>query len=101
MQLRALLFAAALIAPLPSLATPQPIDATGLWINTDESGWGVSVYHQGDTLFASLFVYGPDGQPKWYTASGMTGGGASYSGALAEATGPYFGATASFNPGAV
>jgi hypothetical protein len=59
-------FLAALIASLaiPALATPQPIDATDLWINPSESGWGISVYHQGATLFASLFVYGPDGQPK-------------------------------------
>ena len=95
-------FIAALLATLaiPAFATPQPIDATDLWIKADESGWGVSVFHQGDTLFASLFVYGPDGQPKWYTASAMTGGPTSYSGALAEATGPYLGAS-SFDPNAV
>ncbi|HUQ27073.1 MAG TPA: hypothetical protein VM051_00680 [Usitatibacter sp.] len=85
---------------ITALATPQPIDATGLWIKPDESGWGVSVYHQGDTLFASLFVYGPDGQPRWYTASAMTAGPTSYTGPLTEATGPYFGA-GSFNPAAV
>src|SRR4051794_22385436 len=101
MQLRALFFAASLsLAALPSLATPQPIDATGLWINGSESGWGISVFHQGATLFASLFVYGPDGQPKWYTASSLDGGGSTYSGVLTEATGPYFG-TSSFDPGAV
>jgi hypothetical protein len=101
MQLRALFFAASLsLAALPSLATPQPIDATGLWINGSESGWGISVFHQGATLFASLFVYGPDGQPKWYTASALEGGGTTYSGPLTEATGPYLGAS-SFDPGAV
>src|SRR6185369_13191833 len=57
-------------------------------------------YHQGATLFASLFLYGPDGQPKWYTASALDGGGTTYSGPLTEATGPYFGA-ASFDPNAV
>jgi hypothetical protein len=101
MSFRSILAAAILSAAIPAFATPQPIDATGLWINPSESGWGVSIFHQGDTLFASLFVYGPDGQPKWYTASGMTGGGTSYSGALAEATGPYFGAAAQFNPASV
>jgi hypothetical protein len=95
------LFAAVLASlAIPALATPQPIDATDLWIKPDESGWGISVYHQGDTLFASLFVYGPDGQPKWYTASGLTGGPPSYSGSLVEATGPYFGGS-SFDPNAV
>ena len=92
--------AAIACAALQALATTQPIDATGLWINGDESGWGMSVYHQGDTLFASLFVYGPDGQPRWYTASALTGGPSTYTGALTEANGPYFGAL-SFSPGSV
>jgi hypothetical protein len=100
MPFRTLLAGLIAAVALPALATPQPIDATDLWIKADESGWGVSVFHQGDTLFASLFVYGPDGQPKWYTASGMTGGPTSYAGALAEATGPYLGAS-SFDPNAV
>ncbi len=94
-------FFAALVAALaiPALATPQPIDATDLWINPDESGWGLNIFHQGDTLFGSLFVYGPDGQPKWYTASGLASGPFVFSGPLTEATGPWFGG--SFNPGAV
>src|SRR5829696_4897332 len=95
-------FFAALLATLAvdAAATPQPIDATGLWMNQEESGWGISVYHQGDTLFASLFVYGPDGAPKWYTASALTGHPHEFTGPLVEATGPYFGAT-SFNSGSV
>ena len=76
---------------VPALATPQPIDATDLWIVPDESGWGLNLYHQGDTLFGSLFVYGPDGQPKWYTASSLAPGPFVFSGALAEASGPWFG----------
>ena len=100
MSFRSILAAILLAAAIPAFATPQPIDATGLWINPSESGWGVSVYHQGDTLFASLFVYGPDGQPKWYTASNLSPGPTTYSGPLVESTGPYFGA-ASFDPGAV
>jgi hypothetical protein len=95
-------FFAALVATLaiPAFATPQPRDATDLWLNGSESGWGLNIFHQGDTLFASLFVYGPDGQPKWYTGSALTGGPTVYSGALTEATGPWFGA-ATFDPNAV
>jgi hypothetical protein len=92
MRVRSLLLAVALFAAtIPALATPQPIDATDLWISPDESGWGLNLFHQGDTLFGSLFVYGPDGQPKWYTASALTGGPFVFSGALTEATGPWFG----------
>jgi hypothetical protein len=76
---------------MPALATPQPIDATDLWFNPSESGWGLSVFHQGDTLFASLFVYGPDGQPKWYTASNLAPGPFVFTGPLVESSGPWFG----------
>jgi len=100
MKIRRLPFAA-LIASLaiPVLATPQHKRAGGLWIDPTQSGWGLNLFHQGSTVFASLFVYGPDGQPRWYTASNMvnaddgqihdhpTGVG----GDLYEATGPYFG----------
>ena len=99
--MKGILAAAVLSAAIPAFATPERIDASGLWFNQEESGWGISVYHQGDTLFASLFLYGPDGQPKWYTGSGLVGSrGGVYSGPLTESTGPYFGA-ASFDPNSV
>jgi hypothetical protein len=45
-------------------ATPQHKVATGLWIDPNESGGGPEpVSIQGATVWASLFVYGPDGQP--------------------------------------
>jgi hypothetical protein len=88
-------------------ATPQHRVATGLWIDPNESGWGLNLFHQSNTVFAALFVYGPDGQPRWYTASNMTSsddgplhdGPSTISGDLFESTGPYFGAA--FDPNAV
>src|SRR5438270_8364175 len=93
---------AALLLPIASLAahaTPQQHDANDLWIVPEESGWGLNLFHQGDTLFGSLFVYGPDGRARWYTASSMAGddGGTLhdhpviYSGPLYESTGPGIG----------
>ncbi|MGE5094578.1 MAG: hypothetical protein ACM3SO_05530 [Betaproteobacteria bacterium] len=99
MPFRALLAAAVLAAALPAFATPQQRNATDMWFNAAESGWGLNIIHQGDTLFGSLFVYGPDGQPKWYVASNLSGDGV-YSGQLFECAGPYFGA-GSFNPSTV
>jgi len=94
------LFCIALLAlAQAAFATYQRYDATDLWIDPAESGWGLNIFHQGDTLFASLFVYGPDGQPKWYTGSSLTGFGQTYSGSLAEASGPWFGG--GFDPAAV
>ena len=49
-------------APRLSLDTSH----SGLWGNPDESGWGVGLFQQGNKLVATLFVHGPDGQPRWY-----------------------------------
>ena len=38
----------------------------GLWWNSSESGWGVSIAHQGDTLFAVWYTYDHDGSPTWF-----------------------------------
>ena len=74
---------------------------TDLWLNPDESGWGLNIVEQGDTLFGTLFVYDPSGRPRWYSASNLvSNGGATWSGSLVESTGPYFGAAA-FNSSAV
>ncbi|HET7731512.1 MAG TPA: hypothetical protein VFK48_15925 [Usitatibacter sp.] len=48
-----------------------PENATGLWSVPQEQGWGVSFAQQGDTLFSSIFTYGPDGAPVWLFASGL------------------------------
>jgi hypothetical protein len=97
MQTRSFLAAVLLfLISVPALATPQPINGSDMWFDPAESGWGLNIFHQGDTLFAALFVYGPDSQPKWYVASSLAGGPTTYSGALYEATGPAF--SGPFNP---
>jgi hypothetical protein len=34
-----------------------------------EKGWGVNFTHQGNTIFATWFTYGVDGQPMWLVAA--------------------------------
>src|SRR5512140_1408456 len=101
MQRRSFLAAALiLLASIPALATPQLRNGTDMWFDPAESGWGLNIFHQGDTIFACLFVFGPDGQPRWYVASSLAGGSdGPYSGALYEGTGPWFGGP--FDPDAV
>jgi hypothetical protein len=76
-----------------------------MWFDARESGWGLNVIEQGDTLFATLFVYDAQRRPRWYVASSLTqqgdaaDGRVTYTGALFESTGPYFGTA--FNPSAV
>jgi hypothetical protein len=90
-------FAAALLASLavalPASATSFSTDYTDLWFNPAESGWGVNVIQQGNTMFATLFVYGPDQTPRWYVAPAIIGNSqTNFTGPLYRTTGPYFGA---------
>lgn len=86
-------------------ATSFAPDVSGLWWNPDESGWGVNLIQQGNIIFATFFVYGDDGRPRWFTASDMRGPAAPgdgpmvFSGKLYESTGPSF--KSAFDPNAV
>ncbi len=67
---------------------------TGLWWNPAESGWGVQFTQRGETIFATLYTYGPDGNPKWYIGSNCArvAGSAPLrcTGPMEEAGGPRF-----------
>lgn len=66
-----------------------------------ESGWGVNITHQGNTLFATWFTYDLDGSPMWLVMSdGQLASPGTYSGLLYRTTGPAFSAVP-FNPSAV
>jgi len=85
-------------------ATSFSTDVTDLWWNPDESGWGVNVIQQDNVVFATFFVYDSGGKAHWYVASEMTPTASStssitFSGALFETQGPYFGVP--FNPAGV
>lgn len=95
---------ALLLFPACAQANTFATDATDLWYNQNESGWGVNVIHQSDTLFATLFVYSSAGSAAWYVGSsvvftGQQGSAFVYSGPLYQTNGPWFGAA--FNPSAV
>jgi hypothetical protein len=75
-------------------------DNTDIWYNPGESGWGLNVVQQGNTMFITIFVYGPNNQPVWYVAPNVVQSGSGFSGALYRASGPYFGA-ATFTGAAV
>lgn len=92
-------------ASLSASATTFSTDASDLWWNPNESGWGLNIVQQDDVLFATLYVYGPDGQPTWYVSDGLTytsddlDGGLVFTGPWYRTTGPWFGGP--FNPAAV
>ena len=86
------------LATLGARATPLTYNASDIWWVPEESGWGVNLIHQGNTLFATLFVYGADGNPRWYSASDLVTPGdgpahdrsLAFTGDLHESTGPAF-----------
>lgn len=89
--------AACLGLSLPAAATTySAIDYTDLWGTTSplENGWGINLIQQNNVIFGTMFVYGPDGTARWYSASDLSSsnGGTTWTTTLAQTTGPYFGA---------
>jgi len=65
-----------------------------------ESGWGINLTHQGDTLFASWFTYDVNGSPMWLVVTAPKTSPGVYSGMLFRTTGPALDALP-FNPASV
>jgi hypothetical protein len=55
-----------------------------------ESGWGINLTHQGDTIFATWFTYDHDRTPMWLVATASKIAPGAYMGALYRLTGPRF-----------
>ncbi len=68
----------------------------GLWWNApenSESGWGINLIHQSDTLFATWFTYDAGGKGMWLVMSNgarTASATPTYRGALYRARGPSF-----------
>lgn len=95
MKTKNLLAALAFVVALPAHAVGRFTDASDLWWNANEPGWGVNVVHENEVLFLTFFVYGPNRNPVWYSASdvrfqGSANGVVVYQGALHETHGPWF-----------
>jgi len=62
-----------------------------------ESGWGIDLTHQADTIFATWFTYDVDHTPLWLVVTAPKTAPGVYSGTLYRTTGPAFNAVL-FNP---
>lgn len=88
----------------PTASSPDPdIQATftvaganyqGLWWNGpvgSQPGWGISIDHQGDTLFATWYTYDQKGAATWFAMPNVARtDAATYSGTVYRTTGPAF-----------
>ena len=66
----------------------------GLWwaAGGAESGWGINLAHQEDTIFATWFTYDLDGTPMWLVVTAGKTAPGMYTGTLYRTTGPAFSA---------
>ena len=77
------------------LAYAQPANYQGLWWNSppeSESGWGINLAHQGDTIFATWFTYDTAGDGWWLSMTANKIADRTYAGTLIETAGPAFSA---------
>jgi hypothetical protein len=83
-------------APKSSATT----DVSDLWWNPAESGWGMQLVQNNNIVFATLFVYGSDSRPTWFSATLNNVGNFTWSGQLYATIGPWF-ASPLFDPAQV
>ncbi len=65
-----------------------------------ESGWGITLAHQGDAILATWFTYGFDGKPLWLSIVAQRTADNVYAGPVRTLTGPAFNAVP-FDPAQV
>ena len=68
-----------------SLSATQATNYQGMWWVPAEAGWGITFAHQGDIIFAILFIYADGGvgnNPLWVSATMTKTAARTYSGAL-------------------
>jgi hypothetical protein len=66
------------------------------WGGQAESGWGINLGHQGNTIFAAWFVYDVANNPVWFTAVASKPTGATnetFTGKLFQSRGDFYGLT--------
>jgi len=85
----------AVVLSYSALAVPAsvPFNCQGLWWAAppqSESGWGMNLAHQGDTIFATWFTYGIGSDDWWLSMTANKTAEGIYSGTLIETAGPAF-----------
>jgi uncharacterized secreted protein with C-terminal beta-propeller domain len=77
------------IEPFTISGVVNEIDHSGVWFDSANSGWGMTLIEQGDLRGGVLFTYDPAGEPVWAAALGSGTGNVeyfSYSGACPSCT---------------
>jgi hypothetical protein len=70
---------------------PSTLNFEGPWWAAPagvESGWGLTLAHQDDVIFATWFTYDVNGKPTWLTMSALRTGPTTYAGTFYQSSGP-------------
>lgn len=65
----------------------------GLWWNPQEAGWGINLSHQGNTIFATWFIYDDENKSTWLIGQFETAGGGVFTGKVSTVSGQPFNAS--------
>ncbi len=68
--------AGVLLLAMMALPARAAINYQDMWWNSSESGWGVNIAQQDNTMFATWFIYGTNRQPLWLVMSNAQRSGA-------------------------
>lgn len=68
---------------VPDVRFTNPIES-GYWSADGVSGAAVAIEVRSNRLFAGVLVYGPNGQPIWYTTGGTMSSATSFTGTLTQ-----------------
>ena len=86
----------AVFALLLPLAPAQAAEYTDLWVTPGEDAWGVNFVQWDSIIYATMYIYGPDKKPTWYSAVLNRDLSGNFSGTLFANGGTYFAQT--WNP---
>ena len=75
---------------LPCIAIAAEDNYQGLWWNEAESGWGLSIAHQGGAITATWLTYDALGRGSWLTLDANRLGDGTYAGTVYQSSGPVF-----------
>lgn len=87
---------AVFVLMMASLPAKAAINYQDMWWNPNESGWGVNVAQQNNTMFATWFIYGANNQPLWLVMSNAQRSGSAgntFTGDVFQTTGTSFSVT--------
>ena len=86
----AVIFVASCALSVTAQASSATTDVSDIWWVPSESGWGMQLVQNNNFVFATLYIYGSDGTPRWLTGQLNGVGGFTWSGPLYATTGPSF-----------